>query len=89
MPVRQAAVIGAGSWGTALAKLLSDKGYRISLWGHRQDHVDEIVENRENLTYLPGFKLAENESYKFNLQNHCDQSSRQPEMASDPHRRID
>jgi glycerol-3-phosphate dehydrogenase (NAD(P)+) len=59
MPVQQAAVVGAGSWGTALAKILSDKGYRITLWGHRQEHVDEIVSNRENLTYLPGFKLSD------------------------------
>ena len=60
MPVKQAAVVGAGSWGTALAKMLSDKGYRITLWGHRQEHVDEIVSNRENRTYLPGFKLSDN-----------------------------
>jgi glycerol-3-phosphate dehydrogenase (NAD(P)+) len=60
MPVQQAAVVGAGSWGTALAKMLSDKGYRITLWGHRQEHVDEIAGNRENLTYLPGFKLSDN-----------------------------
>ena len=60
MPVQQAVVVGAGSWGTALAKMLSDKGYRITLWGHRQEHVDEIVRNRENLTYLPGFKLNDN-----------------------------
>ena len=60
MPVQQAAVVGAGSWGTALAKMLSDKGYRVTLWGHRQEHVDEIVSNRENLTYLPGFKLSDN-----------------------------
>jgi glycerol-3-phosphate dehydrogenase (NAD(P)+) len=60
VPINNAAVIGAGSWGTALAKLLSDKGYRISLWAHRQEHVDEIIANRENLTYLPGFKLGKN-----------------------------
>jgi len=60
MPVQQAAVVGAGSWGTALAKMLSDKGCRITLWGQRQEHVDEIVGNRENLTYLPGFKLSDN-----------------------------
>jgi glycerol-3-phosphate dehydrogenase (NAD(P)+) len=60
MPVKQAVVVGAGSWGTALAKMLSDKGYRINLWGHRQEHVDEIVSNRENRTYLPGFKLSDN-----------------------------
>jgi len=60
MPVKQAAVVGAGSWGTALAKMLSDKGYHITLWGHRQEHVDEIVRMRENRTYLPGFKLNDN-----------------------------
>jgi glycerol-3-phosphate dehydrogenase (NAD(P)+) len=60
MPVKQAAVVGAGSWGTALAKMLSDKGYRITLWGHRQEHVDEIVSERENRTYLSGFKLSDN-----------------------------
>jgi len=60
MSVQQAAVVGAGSWGTALAKILSDKGYRVTLWCHRQEHADEIVGNRENLTYLPGFKLSDN-----------------------------
>jgi glycerol-3-phosphate dehydrogenase (NAD(P)+) len=60
MTVKRAAVIGAGSWGTALAKMLSDKGIQITLWGHRQEHVDEIVKARENLTYLPGFKLGDN-----------------------------
>ena len=60
MPVKQAAVVGAGSWGTALAKMLSDKGYQIILWGHRQEHVDEILSERENRTYLPGFKLSDN-----------------------------
>jgi glycerol-3-phosphate dehydrogenase (NAD(P)+) len=60
MPVRQVTVIGAGSWGTALAKLLSDKGCRVNLWAHRPAHVEEIRVNRENLTYLPGFKLNDN-----------------------------
>ncbi|MFN2365410.1 MAG: 2-dehydropantoate 2-reductase N-terminal domain-containing protein, partial [Desulfurivibrionaceae bacterium] len=60
MPVQQVAVIGAGSWGTALAKLLSDKGCRVRLWAHRREHVEEIAANRENLTYLPGFKLPDN-----------------------------
>ena len=60
MLVNQAAVVGAGSWGTALARLLSRKGCSITLWAHRQEHVDEIVNIHENLTYLPGFKLADN-----------------------------
>jgi len=60
MHVNQAAVVGAGSWGTALARMLSRKGCSVTLWAHRQEHVDELVNMRENLTYLPGFKLADN-----------------------------
>ncbi len=53
------AVIGAGSWGTALAKLLGDKGIGVDLWAHRPEHVAEIRGQRENRTYLPGFPLPE------------------------------
>jgi len=53
------AVIGAGSWGTALAKLLSDKGHRVHLWAHRPEHVDAINRERVNKKYLPGFTLNE------------------------------
>lgn len=52
---QQIAVIGAGSWGTALALLVSDKGLDVNLWGHRPEHVNNIRKSRENSTYLPGF----------------------------------
>ncbi|MFC1837503.1 NAD(P)H-dependent glycerol-3-phosphate dehydrogenase [Thermodesulfobacteriota bacterium] len=68
MPDAQAAVVGAGSWGTALAKLLSDKGCRVALWAHRQEQVDEIINKRENQTYLPGFKLGDNLSATADLE---------------------
>jgi glycerol-3-phosphate dehydrogenase (NAD(P)+) len=60
MGTRDIAVIGAGSWGTALAKLLSDKGHRVVLWGHRREHVAAIQAAGENKAYLPGFGLAAN-----------------------------
>ena len=57
---QQIAVIGAGSWGTALTKLVSDKGVRVRLWGHRREHVEKIRREKENSTYLPGVVLSEN-----------------------------
>lgn len=61
------AVIGAGSWGTALAKLLSDKGHRVALWGHDRQHVEAIQVERQNKKYLPGFTLADSLSASHDL----------------------
>ena len=58
--LKKIAVIGAGSWGTALAKLFGDQGKNISLWGHKKEHVEAIDRERENKTYLPGYKLGKN-----------------------------
>jgi glycerol-3-phosphate dehydrogenase (NAD(P)+) len=49
------AVVGAGSWGTALALLLAEKGVAVRLWGHRREHVAALKETRQNQAYLPGF----------------------------------
>jgi len=54
------AVLGAGSWGTALAIQLARNGLQVRLWGHEADHVERLRELRENSDYLPGFTLAEN-----------------------------
>lgn len=53
-------VIGAGSWGTTLANLLADKGYRVDLWVFEQDLCQTICKKHENTDYLPGFSLSEN-----------------------------
>lgn len=52
-------VIGAGSWGTALAGLLADKGYDVPLWSFEAEVVEEIITTGENRSYLPGVRLAE------------------------------
>ena len=50
--MRKVAVLGAGSWGTALAIVLADNGHEVRLWAHRQEHVDEINQTRRNNKYL-------------------------------------
>ncbi|GBE13615.1 glycerol-3-phosphate dehydrogenase [NAD(P)+] [bacterium BMS3Abin13] len=55
--IRYSAVIGAGSWGTALAKLLGDKGENVQLWGHDPEHIASLALSRENKKYLPRARL--------------------------------
>jgi len=52
-------VIGAGSWGTALAKLLGDKGHSVRMWSYEPAVAEQIEHGRENLDYLPGVRLPE------------------------------
>lgn len=51
------AVIGAGAWGTALAKLLADKGNPTALWAHQGELAHRIEGERQNHRYLPGVAL--------------------------------
>lgn len=51
------AVLGAGSWGTALACLLADNGHNVCLWSHSADHCRALQEAHENQRYLPGLAL--------------------------------
>ena len=53
------AVIGAGAWGTALARLLSEKASTVRLWAYEPDVVEAIRTKRENTVFLPGVSLPE------------------------------
>jgi glycerol-3-phosphate dehydrogenase (NAD(P)+) len=53
----EAAVIGAGSWGTALAIQLARAGHAVTLWGRDAASAKEMAETRENKRYLPGVHL--------------------------------
>ena len=55
-PVR-VAVLGAGSWGTALAALIARHGHPVSLWGRDAAIVEAIARRGENPRYLPGIQL--------------------------------
>lgn len=52
------AVIGSGSWGTAIAYVLSQKGLRTVLWGHNEAAVTLLQRDRENKKYLPGYSFT-------------------------------
>lgn len=53
-------VVGAGSWGTALAGLLGLKGFKLNLWAFEKEVKDQIEFYRENKIFLPGFSLSDN-----------------------------
>lgn len=55
--VGTAAVMGAGAWGTALAKVLADAGADVRLWSRRPEVADEINTKHTNTAYLPGVEL--------------------------------
>jgi glycerol-3-phosphate dehydrogenase (NAD(P)+) len=56
-PLQRIAVIGAGAWGTALAKHLAEKGLAITLWAYERQVLDSISSKRENQLFLPGVTL--------------------------------
>lgn len=53
-------VIGAGSWGTALATVLAGKGAKVNIWDIDKKHMESMQEHRENVDYLPGVALNDN-----------------------------
>ena len=53
-------VLGAGSWGTALATVLAENGHNTLIWSHRQDQADEINTSHTNKKYLPKTVLPKN-----------------------------
>ncbi len=65
--VNKVAVIGAGSWGTAIAGLLAAKGLKTVLWGHNEKHVTTLIKDRENKKYLPGFIFPKSLSIEIDL----------------------
>lgn len=61
------AVLGGGSWGTALALVLARRGLPVRLWIHDAELARHVVRTRVNHLYLPGFDLPENVSVSSEL----------------------
>lgn len=56
---QKVAVLGAGSWGTALSMVLDENGHEVRLWGNDPQQIQEINEQHTNEHYLPGARLSE------------------------------
>ncbi|MDO9105321.1 MAG: NAD(P)H-dependent glycerol-3-phosphate dehydrogenase [Methylovulum sp.] len=54
------AILGAGSWGTALAILAARNGCQTLLWGHNPDHIATLAQHKQNQRYLPDISFPEN-----------------------------
>ncbi|KYZ77461.1 glycerol-3-phosphate dehydrogenase [Anaerosporomusa subterranea] len=65
----KAVVIGAGSWGTALARMLAQKYPQdtVTLWARRPEAVESMTVNRQNDAYLPGVLLPESLAFTYDL----------------------
>lgn len=56
---KKIALLGAGSWGTALAILAARNGCQVLLWGHEPEHIANLAKDRENKHYLAGLVFPE------------------------------
>ena len=70
-----AAVLGAGSWGTALAIQLANNGHQVRAWDHDEELISALNAENENKRYLPGNKFPTKLTAEHNLTtaiNHAD-----------------
>ncbi len=72
MKIERTTIIGAGSWGTALAWLWGRDGRQISLWGNNAGRVECMLKTRENSDYIPGLKLPDSVKITHELRDCAD-----------------
>ncbi len=61
-------VIGAGSWGIALSKVLADNGHSVVVWSIVEDEIKMLCEKHEHLDKLPGVKLPDTITFTTNIE---------------------
>ena len=62
------AVLGAGSWGTAMALHIARSGQHVVLWSNEPPHINEMLHDRSNERYLPGIKFPPSLTVSLDLQ---------------------
>lgn len=66
--MKKVSVIGAGSWGTALAFVLAENGHDVLIWGRREEQTNEINKHHSNQAYLKNCTLPESLKATSNLE---------------------
>lgn len=64
-------ILGAGSWGTALALVLVNNGHEVMIWSKFQSELDEIRQAKENRSKLPGVILPDHILYESDIPTAC------------------
>lgn len=67
--MKKIAVIGAGSWGTALAITLGKNGHEVRIWDINEEHLKALESDRENKRFLPGCTFTDNIKVSFNRED--------------------
>lgn len=67
--MRKIGIIGAGSWGTALAVNLARNNHTVTIWSIMEDEIKMLEEHREHLDKLPGIKLDESMQFTTDLES--------------------
>ena len=68
-------VLGDGGWGTALAILLNNKGFDVSLWSAFKEDIDAIKKDGENKKFLPGFRIPKTVQLTDDMYAACEDSN--------------
>lgn len=84
MTKHNVAILGAGSWGTAVAIHLAHVGHNVTLWGHSPQHVEQMIEERANTRFLPGMRFPNTLTPIANLRQ-CMQDAEQVIIAVPSH----
>lgn len=64
-------ILGAGTWGTALAILLAGKGHDVTIWTKIENEAKMLMENRKSIKNLPGAELPEQINITLDLEEAC------------------
>ena len=64
-------IIGAGSWGIALAKLLAENGHKVTVWSIIPEEIEMLSDKHEHVDKLPGVKLPDTMEYTTDLKATC------------------